>query len=289
MRTEPLAIRLAYRPPFAAAPLARALRAHAVPGLEVVEAEGRHTRVILARGGPGLVTVDLRAAAPEVTATLRLADPRDLPGVTAAIRRWLDLDADPASIAAALGGDPVLAPLLAARPGLRVLGSTDGFETAVLAVLGQQVSLAAARTFAGRLVAAFGCPAMEGLAAFPTAAVLAAAGPERLRAAAGVTGARARTVHALATATGDGLVLSPGADPLAVRERLLSLPGVGPWTADIVALRALGDRDAFTSGDLVLRRALGAVSARAAAERGEAWRPYRAYALTHLWTREVFS
>lgn len=267
----------------------RALRAHAVPGLEIAGTDGRHTRVIRGPGGPSVVTVDLSASDGAVIARLAPAGPGDRPALAATIRRWLDLDADPAPIVAALGTDPLLAPLVAARPGLRIPGSTDGFETAVLAVLGQQVSLAAARTFAGRLVAAFGSPAPEGLTAFPRPEDLAAAGPERVRAAMGVTGARARTVHALATAAVDGLDLDSGADLLGTRARLLALPGIGAWTADIVALRALGDRDAFVPGDLVLRRALGMASAREAAARAEAWSPWRAYALTHLWTREVFS
>lgn len=280
---------LGYRPPLAAPPLVRMLHAHAVPGMEIAHPDGRHTRVVRGERGPAVVTVDLAAAPGAVTARLRLADPRDRPGVEAAVRRWLGLDADPAVAAAALGGDPLLGPLLAARPGLRVPGATDGAEVAVLAVLGQQVSLAAARTFAGRLVAAFGAPAPEGLTAFPGTAALAAAGPGAIRAATGVTGARARTVHALAAAVEGGLALAPGADPRATRAGLLSLPGIGPWTADYVALRALGDPDAFPAGDLVLRRALGVATAREAEARAEAWRPHRAHALVHLWTREVFS
>lgn len=282
-------IRLPYRPPFATAPLARFLAAHAVPGLERVDPGGAHARVVGAPHGPAVVTVRLDDVPGAVSCDVRAAHPDDVPHVVAAVRRWLDLDADPAAVGGALGADPVLAPLVAARPGLRILGSTDGVETAVLTVLGQQVSLAAARTFAGRLVAAFGPPAPEGFTAFPEPGVLVDAGPDALTAALGVTGARARTVHALAGAVVDGLDLSPSADRVATRERLLALPGIGPWTADYVAVRALGDRDAFPAGDLVLRRALGVATAREAEARAEAWRPWRAYALVHLWTAEVFS
>ena len=282
-------IRLAYRPPFATAPLARFLAAHAVPGLEVSPPGGGHTRVVRAPGGPAVVSVALDDAPREVSCEVRGGNSGDLPHIVATVRRWLDLDADPAAVAAALRADPLLAPLVAARPGLRILGSTDGFETVVLTVLGQQVSLAAARTFAGRLVAAFGRPAPEGFTAFPEPGDIADADPARLRAALGVTGARARSVHAVAVAVAEGLDLGPDAEPAATRERLLALPGIGPWTADYVAVRVLGDRDAFPAGDLVLRRALGVATAREAEARAEAWRPWRAYALVHLWTREVFS
>ncbi|MBJ7454632.1 MAG: 3-methyladenine DNA glycosylase 2 [Thermoleophilia bacterium] len=282
-------MRLPYRPPFTTGPMARAIAAHAVPGLEVAHHGAEHTRVVHAPGGPAVVRVVLDAAPGVVSCDVRAADPDDVPHVVGMVRGWLDLDADPAEVAAAFGADPVLAPLVAARPGLRILGSVDGFETAALAILGQQVSLAAARTFAGRLVAAFGTPAPEGMTAFPEPADLAAAGPEAIRAAVGVTGARARSLHGFAEAAAAGLDLGPGADRAATRSALLALPGIGPWTADYVALRALGDRDAFPSGDLVLRRALGGVTARGAALMAEAWRPWRAYAAIHLWTREVFS
>lgn len=282
-------IRLSYTPPFTTAPMARALAAHAVPGLEIAHPGAVHTRVVRAPRGPAVVRVGLDDGPGTVSCDVRAAHPGDVPHVVGAVRRWLDLDADPAEVAVALGADPVLAPLLAARPGLRILGSVDSFETAALAILGQQVSLAAARTFAGRLVATFGAPAPEGMTAFPEPADLAAAGPDAIRAAVGVTGARSRSLHGFAEAAAGGLDLGPGADRVATRSALLALAGIGPWTADYVAMRALGDRDAFPSGDLVLRRALGGVTARGAVEMAEAWRPWRAYAAIHLWTREVFS
>ncbi len=288
VRVAPITLRLGYRPPLAVGPLLGALRAHAVPGLERVGRDGVHTRVVRGPAGPAVVDLDFGAAEDAVALTLRPADPRDVALLVVAIRRWLDLDTDPGPIAATLGADPLLAPLLAARPGLRILGSTDGFEAAVLAVIGQQVSLAAARTFAGRLVATFGRPAADGLSGFPAAEELADADPERLRGAVGLTRARAASVQALAAAARDGLDLSPRADPERMRARLLALPGIGPWTADVLAVRATGDRDAFPAGDLVLRRALGGVSAAAAAARAQAWRPWRAYALFHLWTAQAF-
>ena len=197
----------------------------------------------------------------------------------------------------------MLAPLVAARPGLRVVGSTDGWETAVTTVLGQQVSVAAARTFAGRLVALLGPPADPSLAGtddgagdpdgrprtFPSPQAVAAVDPARLASAIGLTGARARTVRALAEAAADGLALGPDADPATVRAELLALPGIGPWTVDYLALRALGDRDACPSSDLVLRRALGGITAREVEAVSQRWRPWRAYAVTHLWTEAAYA
>ncbi len=166
--------------------------------------------------------------------------------------------------------------------------AVSGAETALLTVLGQQVSLAAARTFAGRLVAAYGSPSTPCGPSRPD--VLAAAGPDAIRAVTGVTGARARTLHVLAQTLADGLDLDNVAavDPVTAHAELLALPGIGPWTADYVALRVLGDDDAFLPSDLVLRRALGRTTAREALARAETWRPWRGYALLHLWTAEVF-
>lgn len=297
-------LRLRHRAPLALEPLRRFVAGHTIPGLERHDpATGEHTRCLrLPDGRPAAVTAVLAppaSASPGGRATpspsehvvvrLHLPDVADLAPVVARVRRWLDLDADPVLVDGALSADPALAPLVAARPGLRVPGGLDGGETALCAVIGQQVSLAAARTFAGRLVGAFGDPGPLGLSAFPLPGVLAAAGPDAVRAATGLTGARSRTVHALATALAEGLVLDPGADRDATRAALLALPGIGPWTADYVALRALGDPDAFLPGDLVLKRILGVGTAAAASQRGEAWRPWRGYALMHLWTQEVFA
>lgn len=297
-------VRLPLRPPYASTPMRRFLAAHAAPGVEHHDpATGEHTLLVPAPSGPALVRVrlpdehaDASAAPPAVDARLVLHDAGDEVAVVARLRRWLDLDRDPADVAAALGDDPRLGPLLAARPGLRVPGSVHGLQTGLFAVLGQQVSLAAAQTFAGRLLAAFGVvPAVAvampapGLRTLPDPAVLAAAGPEALQRAVGVTGARSRALHAVAAAAADGLDLDRHDDPAATRADLLALPGIGPWTADYVALRCLGDADAWLPGDLVLRRALGVRTAREAEARALGWRPYRGYALLHLWTEAVFA
>ncbi|MBR7744107.1 DNA-3-methyladenine glycosylase 2 [Phycicoccus sp. BSK3Z-2] len=258
-------------------PFVRAwLRAHAVPGVdEVVEAGDGivHRRVVPTAEGPTRLTLALPA-----TGSVRVT--AEGPGEAEALaagRRWLGLDLDPAPAVSALAADPVLGPLVRTRPHVRVPGAPDPFEAAVNVVLGQHVSLAAGRVFAGRLAAS--TPVR--------AEALAGADPEALREAVGVTSARARTLVALAVGVRDGLDLSPAADPLDRARRraaLLALPGVGPWTADLVATRCLRDPDVFLPGDLVLRRALGGVSAREAAEAAQAWRPFRSLAVVHLWT-----
>jgi AraC family transcriptional regulator of adaptative response / DNA-3-methyladenine glycosylase II len=176
-----------------------------------------------------------------------------------------------------LGDDPLLGPLVAARPGLRSPGAADGAELAVRAVVGQQISVAGARTLLGRLAAAHGGP-HAGSRLFPTSEQLAAIDPEDLP----MPRARARTLGALARALCDGeLDLRPGADRERVRAGLLAIPGIGPWTADYIALRALGDTDVFLAADLGVRRALGRLGANAGA--AERWRPFRSYAMHHLW------
>ena len=278
---------LPVRGPFGAEAALAALAAHAVPGVERTDlGAGTHTRLFPAPGGPVPATIGLRGGS--VRLTLHGGDGAAAGSVAAAVRRLLDLDADPARIAAVLGSDPVVGPLVRRRPGLRVLGYADGFEGAVLAILGQQVSLAAARTFAGRLADAFGAAGPAGLRLFPGPETLAAAGPEEVRAAVGLTGARARTVHALAAACADGLRIEPGGDHMLIRRRLLGLPGIGPWTVEYLAMRALRDPDAFPEGDLVLRRALGAGSVQEVRAAGRRWSPLRAYAVFHLWTGHAY-
>ncbi|WP_068159325.1 DNA-3-methyladenine glycosylase family protein [Rhodococcus phenolicus] len=271
--------------PFAAAPLLASLRGHTVPGLERHDTTiGSHTRAVRGAHGPALVTVTFDRA-PTVRAAIDAAHRDDLPALEQTVRRWLDLDADPVAVDTALSADPLLAPLVTARPGLRVLGSPHWFDTAVQTVIGQQVSVAAGCTFTARLVASYGEPAPRGFMCFPLPHRLADADPDELRAAVGLTRARARTVQVLARAAADGL--SPALPDF--RNELLALPGIGPWTVDYLAVRALGDRDAYPGGDLVLRRALGVATAGEAEARAEPWSPWRAYAATHLWTETVYS
>lgn len=285
-------------------------------GAETVFGTDQTSRAAWARatlpapGGTAFVTVDLAelAAAPAdagsgpwagdraaVPVQVHVASLADLTPVVSAVRRWLDLDADPGAVAERLRTDPRLAPLVDHRPGLRVLGSLDPLRTLAAAILGQQVSLAATRTFTGRLAAALGepTPIADGALAFPGPDRLAAAGPEQLRQALRIPAARARTLHAAAELVAGGLDLGPGADRDAVRAALLDVPGIGPWTCDLMALRALGDPDALPPGDLVLRRALAGPGGRPSPADvvglAESWRPWRAYATTHLWTDDLES
>jgi AraC family transcriptional regulator of adaptative response / DNA-3-methyladenine glycosylase II len=219
-----------------------------------------------------------------VRCALRLGDVRDLAAAVQRCRRLLDLDADPVAIDEALRADPVLRPLVKEIPGLRVPGSVDGDELAVRAVIGQQISVPGARTIAGRLVAAFGKPLTgphDGLThTFPDAQTLADADLTKI----GMPAARQKAVRSLAAALANGdVTLDPGADRAETRVRLLDLPGIGPWTADYIALRALGDPDVFMPTDLGVRHALVGLGLDGDQARMERWRPWRSYALMHLW------
>jgi len=262
--------------PLDPAPLLHSLRVHAVPGVEVVEGDTVR-RLVVVRGKPAVVEARLNTDLVE----LRGAPAAEL---TRLASHWFGLDDDLDAVGRTLATDPAVGPLVRLRPTLRILGHLDGFEAAVTTVLGQQVSLAAMRTFGGRLTAAYGTPGPGGLVLPPTPDRLAAVDPPELQAVVRITHARARTLHALAAACADGLELAPGVDVQDVRARLLALPGIGPWTADYLALRVLGDRDALPVGDLVLRRALDLPSPRDVARAAEAWRPFRAFAAVHLWT-----
>ncbi|HYH32678.1 MAG TPA: AlkA N-terminal domain-containing protein, partial [Pseudonocardia sp.] len=286
-----LVLRLPHRPPFDADGLLGFFAARALDGVESLEGS-TYRRTLRLPHGAATVALDL-APTPRnghVVATLRLADPRDLGPAVARLRRLLDLDADPVAVDAALGADGDLAPSVAAVPGIRLPGTVDGVETALRAVLGQQVSVAAGRTATTRLAAALGERLPPGLAAdgpdllFPTAATIAERGAEVL------TGPRRRiaTVLGLAAAVADGsLVLDTGRDAGALRSALTALPGVGPWTAGYLAMRLLGDPDELLATDLGVRRgaaALGLPSDLAGlTARGAGWAPWRSYAATHLW------
>ena len=285
-----LTLRLAARPPYPAEEVLHFLGAHAVPGLE--EWDGAtFSRVLDLPHGPAVVSLSPDASSAPTTAgvvaRLRLTSLRDLGAAVSRCRRLLDLDADPTAVDSALGADPALAALVAGAPGRRVPGSPDAAETAVRAVLGQQVSVAGARTLTARLVAVAGAPLPEPVGtlthAFPRAEALADADLS----AVGLTGARRATVHALAAAVAGGaLALDPGADRDDARRSLLAVRGVGPWTAALVALRGLGDPDVWLPGDLALRRSLAALGS-SDAEAAARWRPWRSYAVQHLWAYAV--
>ena len=290
-------LRLACREPFDGGSLLRFLAARAIPGVEEV-AQGRYARTVRVPGGSGVAELVPPPAAPgggngratpvgpaaggaQVLLRVRLTSLRGLGQVVSRCRQLFDLDADPQAIDAGLAADEALAPLVAARPGLRVPGAYDGFELAVRAVIGQQVSVPAASTLTGRLAARHGTR-LEGAAGplsvlFPRPADLADADLAGL----GLTTARQATLRALAAACAAGrLSLDPGTDPEETAARLAELPGVGPWTVAYVLMRT-GDPDAFPGSDLGLRRAMERLGLEPT--RADRWRPWRAYAALHLW------
>ena len=279
-----IVLRLGVRPPFDGGAVLRFLAARAVPGVEVVTPTSM-TRALRLAGGAAVAEMSPRPA--QLQVRLWLDDVRDLGAAVDRCRRVFDLDADPDAIAGVLGDDPVLAPLVAAAPGLRVPGCADPDEVAVRAVLGQQVSVRRATDLATALADRLGDrlpqPRHGVDRLFPTAAAIAAADLAGL----GLTGDRRDTLRRLCTALTDGRVdLGPGAERHEAVNQLLCLRGVGPWTAAYVAMRALRDPDAFPASDLGLRRAYARHSGSdgdALAAQAERWRPWRAYAAMHLW------
>ncbi|CAM5364130.1 DNA-3-methyladenine glycosylase [Streptomyces abikoensis] len=283
-------LRLAHRGPYAAPEMFGFLQRRAVPGVEeVLGAPGSrlYRRTLRLPYGTGVAEVgeprpgDGRHGA-WLDCRLHLTDLRDLATAVQRVRRLFDLDADPYAVAERLGADPLLRPLVTARPGLRSPGAADGDELAVRAVLGQQVSLAAAVRLGAALVAAHGkpLPAPDGglTHLFPDPATLADAALDGL----GMPQARKRALRATATALADGAIrLDPGADRDQAAHALLELPGIGPWTAGCIRMRALGDPDVFLPGDAGARHGLAALGAQPGA--ADAWRPWRSYALHHLW------
>jgi AraC family transcriptional regulator of adaptative response / DNA-3-methyladenine glycosylase II len=276
-------LRLAVRTPFAGSALRDFLGLRAVPGVERVDGE-HYARTLSLPHGPGRVRLLLQdhsvgGEIAFVPARFTLTDLRDTAAALERVRRLLDADCDPVAVDDALADDPDLGPRVRRTPGLRVPGHVDGHELAVRAVLGQQISVTGARTLAGRLVATLGVELEDGSRLFPTAEAIAGIDHETLA----MPRSRARALTGLATALADGTVaLDRGEDRADVRRRLLDVPGIGPWTADYIALRALGDPDVFLPSDVGVRHALG-LSPRDAQARSEGWRPWRSYALMHLW------
>ena len=308
-----LTVRLAYRPPLHAASTLDFLRMRAIPGVEIVT-DRDYTRAI--RLPYGTAYVQLTPLADHVSATLRLADVRDLSPAVARCRRLFDLDADPAAIDGVLGADPALAGQVAAEPGVRVPRAVDGFEIAVRAIVGQQISVAGAITILGRLIAA--APDADDL--YPVAAEPedqiglenrpSAAGPSTVDDAPFGAGlrpfpdpatvaklpdsafampkARIETIRALAEAiNADEIVLDGSVDRDETRAALESIPGIGPWTASYVAMRALGDPDVFLPSDVAVRRAARVIGLPdkpvPLTQHAERWAPWRSYAVIRLW------
>jgi AraC family transcriptional regulator of adaptative response / DNA-3-methyladenine glycosylase II len=282
-----LLLRLGYRPPLDFASMLAFLRKRAIPGIERI-GEASYERVLGPLDASTRVRVEADPQRHELRLQIAAADPRAIPDIVRRVRRIFDLDADLRAVHATLGTEPLLARAIARRPGLRVPGGWDGFEVAVRAVLGQQVSVAGAATLAARLVERHGAyrpgqpPGLD--RAFPAPQDLLDAPLEAI----GLPRSRAATLRALAAAVADGRLQFRAGQRLSdFVERATALPGIGAWTAHYIALRALGQPDAFPAGDLVLQRMLGAdgarLSERATDARAQAWRPWRAYAELHLW------
>jgi AraC family transcriptional regulator of adaptative response / DNA-3-methyladenine glycosylase II len=285
-----LSVRLAYRPPYDWDAMLSFLTARAIPGVELVSGNGYRRTIAIGHhcGVIGVTPADKN----RVDVTIRFPDMAALPQIIARVRRVFDLAADPDTIGAHLALDPALAPLLQARPGLRVPGAWDGFELAMRAVFGQQITVPAATKLLGKLVQAYGDPlraqASDGgglTHLFPSAARIAGADLATL----GMPGARARSASALAQIMADDpLIFSRGASLDDAIAKLRALPGIGEWTAQYIAMRELREPDAFPAADVGLLRALAAPDGRRPlpAEllaRAERWRPWRAYAALHLW------
>lgn len=288
--TGSVRMRLAVRTPFAGRALLDFLAHHLIPGVEVA-GDGWYARTLDLPHGPGTVRLDIADAVREgetafVAATFALQDLRDTAAAVERARRLLDADCDPRAVSEHFAGDPVIGPLARTVPGLRVPGQVDGDELAVRAVIGQQVSVAGACTVTGRLVAAHGRSVttdIEGLThLFPDAGTLAGLDPSVLP----MPRARGRALVALSQALASGdIALDRGPDRDDVRRGLVELPGIGPWTADYIALRALAHPDVFLPTDIGVRNALVGLGHEpvAAIARSESWRPWRSYALMHLW------
>jgi AraC family transcriptional regulator of adaptative response / DNA-3-methyladenine glycosylase II len=288
IRTLParLGFELAYRPPYDWESMLAFLAARAIAGVEEVTTDTyRRTLVIAQRGAVHVGWIEVRRAPrkPALAVSVSASLARVTPAVLAQVKHAFDLTCDPAVVAAALGE------LAQGHPGLRVPGAFDGFELAVRAVVGQQITVRGARTLLGRIVNAFGDAAADLVRAdgparvFPSPSRIAACEVQELIRL-GLTNARARTLVVLARAVAAGeLRLAPGGDVDATVRALEALPGIGAWTAQYIAMRALGWPDAFPASDLVVLKALGESRPGRAVIRSEAWRPWRAYAVLHLW------
>ena len=278
-------VRLSARTPFDGAWLMAFLHRRVVPGIEEV-IDGGYRRSLALSHGSGVV--DLVARDDHVDATFVLDDARDLDAAAEACRRLLDLDRDPAPIVGHLEADPLIGPLVSSAPGRRVPGHPDGCELAVRAVLGQQVSVSAQTKLVTRVVAELGTPLRHAVGQvthlFPPAAAIARLDPETLP----MPRSRGRTLVTVTAELAAGrLVLDDVVDRTHAQAALLALPGIGPWTAGYIVMRALHDPDAFIPGDAGVRHGLARLgcdpSPREVARISEPWRPYRAYAVQHLW------
>lgn len=286
-----LTLRLSYRPPFATAPLLGFLGGRAIPGVEEIVGATLRRSIRTSDGSAAVIALTPHPTEHHVVLDVSVDEVPELGGIVRAARRLFDLDADPSAIDVTLSGDPILKPLVGQAPGIRLPGTIDPFELVVRAVLGQQVSVRAATTLAGRIAAGFGTalprPAGRITHLFPTAAHLAEASLDGV----GLTGARAETIRRVAELVALGKIdLTGTADVDEALRTLGDVPGIGAWTSAYVAMRALRDPDAFPATDLGVRRRAAAVGLPVdrseLLRRAERWRPWRGYAAMHLWNAD---
>jgi AraC family transcriptional regulator of adaptative response / DNA-3-methyladenine glycosylase II len=285
VQPESFTVHLSFRPPLDWEALATFLVGRGAPAIERYE-QGRYLRTIRIGQCRGWIAAQPVPGRPQLRIDIATSLLPVLTPLLARLRALFDLDAVPAAIGDALSRDPQLRPLLKRRPGLRVPGAFDGFELALRAILGQQVTVKAATTIFGRVADAFGEPAQTphaGLVQYgPEAARIAEASVDQL-CKLGLPRTRASSVKALARAVCEGLRIEAGGDVEAISARLKELPGIGDWTAQYIAMRALRDADAFPASDLAIMKALDVRRPRLALAQAECWRPWRAYAVMHLW------
>jgi AraC family transcriptional regulator of adaptative response / DNA-3-methyladenine glycosylase II len=285
-----LTLRLPYRAPYDWGAILAFLATRAIPGVESVR-DGTYARTVQLDGTSGAIFIRPGDGA-FLQATVRFPRLASLPAIIARVRRVFDLAADPSVIGAHLSEDEMLAPLIAARPGLRVPGAWDGFELAIRAILGQQITVSAARGLAAKLVALIGTPLEDARAnaaglthVFPSAAHVAQADLSKL----GMPRARIQALQSLAQAhVDDPALFGVRRDLDAAIEQLCALRGIGEWTAQYIAMRELRESDAFPVGDVALLRAISnlrgsRITSQEMLKRAERWRPWRAYATIHLW------
>jgi len=277
---------LRFRPPYHWEGILRFLAARAIPGVEAIDSQG-YRRSISVNGCDGFFQVSITQAHDELAVRVQTADPHSLYGIIERIRKMFDVSADWASIAPVLKSDPQLAGRISAQPGLRVPGCWDGFELAVRAILGQQITVKGATTLAGRIARTYGKPISNATGLthlFPTPETVANASLTDV----GLTQKRAETIRSFARAVCEGkITFERVVDSDAFMTQLREIPGIGDWTAQYVAMRALGEPDALPAADLGLMHALGIAKARELEKRAAAWRPWRSYATIYLWSTPV--
>lgn len=286
--TNVVTVKLAYSQPLAWTELKSALLAHMIPGLEKVDDDQETlSRLILVGGRVVPVSISLAEPNGYIEVEIGVTDTRDVDAVVATVKRVFDLDARPDRVQSALGSDTRIGPLIQKHPGLRVCGMFDPFELLINTIIGQQVSIPAARTFSERLVRNYGKKFGE-LYTYPTAKMLAAANPMQLYETTKINHKKVATIQAVCRLIAEGFDLSAIVHDAAAREQLLAIKGIGPWTVEYVLLRGFGDPDGFPADDLFIKRLLGVKTAKATEKIAEKWRPYRGYATMQLWTKGTY-